>query len=128
MGTNCQDAIILIEVILTSHFNYRITNLTSMFHYYSIMYNIMNPQNEYHRTSMLYGYLVEGGINQVYIDNIMVIGFSRILVGINGSEESIRGSRIRCFYFIRVIRIYFYCFSPNPKVRILLTRHYRDSR
>jgi hypothetical protein len=58
----------------------------------------------------------------------MVIGFSRMLVGIDGSEESMRGSRIRYFYFIRVIRIYFYYFSPNPKVRILITRHYCDSR
>jgi hypothetical protein len=29
-----------------------------------------------------------GGINQVYIDAIMVIGFSRMLVGIDGSGES----------------------------------------
>jgi hypothetical protein len=68
-----------------------------------------------------------GGINQVYINAIMVIGFSRMLVGIGGSEESMRGSRILYFYFIRVIRTYFYYFSPNPKVRILLIRHYGDS-
>jgi hypothetical protein len=37
------------------------------------------------------------GINQVYIDTIMVIELSRMLVGIDGSEES-EGSRIRCFH------------------------------
>jgi hypothetical protein len=30
------------------------------------------------------------GINQVYIDTIMVIELSRILVGIDGSEEFMR--------------------------------------
>jgi hypothetical protein len=69
-----------------------------------------------------------GGISQAYIDAIMAIEFSKILVGIDGIEESTSGSRIRYFYFIRVIRIYFYYFSPNPKVRILITRHYCDSR
>lgn len=42
------------------------------------------------------------GINQVYIDTIMVIGFSRILVGIDGSEESMRAAE----YAVSIAKLY----------------------
>jgi hypothetical protein len=44
----------------------------------------------------------KGGINQVYIDTIMVIGFSRILVAIDGSEESMRAAE----YAVSIAKLY----------------------
>jgi hypothetical protein len=42
------------------------------------------------------------GINQVYIDTIMVIELSRILVGIDGSEESMRAAE----YAVSIAKLY----------------------
>jgi hypothetical protein len=44
----------------------------------------------------------KGGINQVCIDTIMVIGFSRILAGIDGSEESMRAAE----YAVSIAKLY----------------------
>jgi nucleotide-binding universal stress UspA family protein len=42
------------------------------------------------------------GINQVYIDTIMVIELSRMLVGIDGSEESMRAAE----YTVSIANLY----------------------
>lgn len=42
------------------------------------------------------------GINQVYIDTITVIELSRILVGIDGSEESMRAAE----YAVSIAKLY----------------------